>query len=820
MTTMRVTLLLSLVFSRFVFAQAAGIASDDASRGVSLIPLASALTDEALSISLNPAGLHRSQGFNLWYAHEKSNTRGLDNDGVYGTASFGPLAAGLSFEWLRPVFDGLPQRAKTSLALSGGAETFSAGATFNWLFSGSFSSVLTADLGIQVRPFRALSVAIFGRNLNAPTLNGTLIPREWILGVGVRPFGERLSLGVDYLVRDEQSLADSRFQYTLQASVFRGVRVGVGLSHGLSGAVPVSFQASLGIDFEHVGYTQGVSVANEKINWQFAARVSSQAHRSVLAPPQVAVLSLGNLANANFSPLESLLGGSGEDRFVTMLRFLDDAAHDETLAGVILKMEGTQVGVAKAEELHTAILKLRQQGKKVFAWVLAANDADYLVMSACDRIYATTEAMLMVDGFKSNSLFFGKAAEQLGIHVDVARVGDYKNSPDQYTRSDMSKEQREATQAYLNTFSQVMNSRVEAARKISKADFQNALDEGLISSRRAAELKLIDGVMTPKQFDEMVAQEFAGASVKSDYSPKPFRETAWRSRRSIAVISVNGTIAGGKNTTSPLGGDLTAGAASFIQSLNDAANDDDVVAIVLRIDSPGGDGLASDLMYRAVLEAKKRKPVIASMGDVAASGGYYVAMGAHKIVASRSTITGSIGVFYVKPSARKLAEDLGVNQVSISTGKRAGINDLYDAWTDEQREAAQKWVNEFYDGFITEVAANRNMEKSAVDSIARGRVWSGEDALAHHLIDAFGGLEVALNFAREAAKVPNEILEIHPVSSQFGPLTNLTGLLSSRLTTKSPWPAWIEQLGSDALKAASGIEPGLRAQLEFGIQVE
>ena len=182
-----------------------------------------------------------------------------------------------------------------------------------------------------------------------------------------------------------------------------------------------------------------------------------------------------------------------------------------------------------------------------------------------------------------------------------------------------------------------------------------------------------------------------------------------------------------------------------------------MAAIVVRVDSGGGDGLASDLMYRAVLEAKKKKPVIASMGDVAASGGYYVAMGADEIVASPTTLTGSIGVFFAKPAIKRLAEDFGTTQISISRGKLAGITDTFDPWTDDQRVAAQKWIDDFYDSFITEVASSRKMQKDAVDAVARGRVWSGEDAKAKGLVDQLGGLMDAIARAKEKSGAEGEL---------------------------------------------------------------
>jgi protease-4 len=291
------------------------------------------------------------------------------------------------------------------------------------------------------------------------------------------------------------------------------------------------------------------------------------------------------------------------------------------------------------------------------------------------------------------------------------------------------------------------------------------------------------------------------------------------------VIPVLGNISGGKNQTTPLTGDLVAGAQSFIEAINEAAEDSSVAAIVVRVDSGGGDGLASDLMYRAVLEAKKKKPVIASMGDVAASGGYYVAMGADEIVASPTTLTGSIGVFFAKPAVKKLAEDFGATQISISRGKLAGITDNFDPWTPDQRVAAQKWIDDFYDSFITEVASSRKLSKEAVDAVARGRVWSGEDAKAKGLVDHLGGLMDAIARAKEKSGAEGD-LAISIYQASPGLIPTLLGAAAPDVLLEQPLPSQklppglqslAEQLGSASWLLES---PRVQARLEYTVETK
>lgn len=826
---MRSSAWLVVVLSSLAVAQTNAVGTDDPTRGTTVLPGSAAFSDEATSLVYNPAGLGRVGRFNAWYLHERSNTRNLNNHGVWLATSIGDMVGfGVSFQWLNSFsgFSGLAPTGKTSLGFSAGPQQLSAGLAINWFTGGALSGLPSYDLGVQSRPVRWLSLGATVRNVAAQVVPGVTGPnlREWGLAVGLRPFHEYVTLGVDWNAREGRPINESRLQYTLAVHVLGGVRVLGGLSHAFVPSQPFYVHAGLGVDLENFGYTQGVAYSTAgQVNLQFAGRISMDAHASIVPERKIAVLSLGGLGGDAGSTLGSLIGIAEEDRYLRLLRFLERAADDRELEGVVLKIEDAEVGLARADELRSAIVKLRRAGKKVFAYVLHATDVEYLMISACDGIYAAPEAMFLVDGLRSDVTFFGAAAQRYGVDIDVARVGDYKTFPEQFTRADMSDAQRETITAYLDTNARVIAQRVSEARGVTPEAWQAALDEGLKPAKRAVALRQLDGVLTPVQFDELLSERLPGARVDRSYRPWPERNTRWGRQDSIAIIPVLGAISGGKNSVSPLTG-VTAGAQSFISALAEAASDPTVKAIVLRVDSPGGDGLASDLMYRAVIEAKKRKPVIASMGDVAASGGYYVAMGADVIVASPTTLTGSIGVFYVKPAVKRLAESFGVTQRSISRGKLAGITDSFEPWTDAQRTAAQGWIDDFYDTFITEAAASRKLPKEALDKIARGRVWSGEDAKANGLVDVNGGLMDAVMLAKERSGLGDDYaLDI--VESSGGIVSQVLGasIPDALLTMSVEQPALPPGLQSLALQlgAASWIldKPGVQARLEYTLDV-
>ncbi len=806
-------------------AQTVNVATTDVSRGVTLLPDSLAYAEESTALSYNPAGLGHVGLWNAVYVHERSSTRNLIANGIFAATSVGDVAGfGLGLQWWLPTIGGT--RTKFTVAGALGPEAFSAGFAANWFYAPGLDGLLGLDVGVQSRPLRWLSVGAISRNVNTPSRGALTLGREWGLGVGLRPFGERVTLGIDWYFPEALPIGQSRMQYTAQATLIQGLRVSGGVSHGLSGGAALAFQVGLGVDLEQVGYTQGFATANGQFDFQFMGRASGPKYASIVPAKKLAVIELDGIGSEGGSTLGALLGIATEDRYVAFLRFLDRASRDPDLAGVLLKIEGASLGLARADEVRAALERLRASGKKVYGYILNAGDAEYLMASACDALFAASEAMLIVDGLRSTVTFFGGAAEKLGVTVDVARVGAYKSFPDQFTRTSVSDEQREALNAYLDAAEDLLARRVTSRRPLTLVEWKAGLDEGLKPTRRAKELKQVDDVFTPQQLDAFLKQALPNATVTATYRPFSARDTRWGSRRQIAVVPVLGNITGGKNQSSPLGG--AAGAESFITALQQAVRDDDVKAIVLRVDSGGGDGMASDMMYRAVLEAKKQKPVIASMGDAAASGGYYVAMGADEIWASPTTLTGSIGVFYAKPSVKQLANTWGVTQESFSRGKLAGIADFFDPWTDDQRVAAQRWVDDFYDTFITEVAASRKMTKEAVDQVARGRVWSGRDARDRGLVDHLGGLMDAVQAAKTKAGLAADDDDFQLTIAQapgtlLGSLLGVAApqaLLDAKVPDPSPLPPALKRLVAD-LGPDGWLfgPPAVQARLEFQVDL-
>ena len=830
MKTPSPALLIALLSSTSVLAQTTALSFEDLSRGITLGPTSAALVDEATASNVNPAGLANVGGAELIYLHERSVARNQVGDGFYlADTFFHALSLGVSTEWMRSTTLADVRKTTWSLAMGGSAFSFGLGLNlYNSWEERTLSGLASLSLGVQSRPLRWLALGASLQNVDEPTRGVVRLPRRFDFGVGFRPFKERLTLAVDYLVRTDAGFGNGAVQGTVKAEIISGLTVGVGVSQGLGPRDDLRVQLGLTLNTEHFGaqYTFGYSPGGA--DHVFGVRLSQASYGSAVAlEGKVALFDLDDLLAQTGGAL-SLLGGTTADPYLEVTELLDRAARDPMLRGVILKISNLPgTGLGKADELRHAILRLRAANKKVLAVLLNGGDTEYFVASAADRVYAVPQALLLINGFEAQMTFLGDTMEKLGVKWDVARVGAYKNAPDQLTRSAASPEQRETVNAYLDTDVRTVEAAITAARHIPVERLHEAQALGLVPGRKALALGLIDGILDTEALEKAVGEQIPGSHFDATYAP-PGYDQRWGSRRRIALIPVVGDIAGGKSREAPFGLARIAGAETVVLALKRAEEDPSVAAIVLRVDSGGGDGLASDLMYRAVLSAKKKKPVIASMGDVAASGGYYAAMGADAVFASPTTITGSIGVFVVKPGVEQLAERLGVHQESVKRGPLAGILDLYHPWTPEEQKAAQAWVDAFYDDFITEVASSRHLAKSRVDALARGRVWSGADAKDRGLVDQLGGLHDALEEARRRAKLnASEEVEITVFGEPHGLLAALGGEPGAAAVAKAlgivpaaglpeNLAALVREAGFPSLALA---EPGLKAMMPFTLGV-
>ena len=793
-----------------------------------LPPTNAALADEVTAPEVNPAGLQFIGGPMLIYQHERNLHLDSIVDGLYfGSTFFDWVGFGVGLDWVRGPYAGTERSGyrKTSYTFSVGGQWLSAGTSFNVYTPnlGTAPGPNTWDLGLSSRPMRTLSLGLALKDIGDEAHS-----RTWELAFGVRPWGDWLTLGANWQFPGFNSLDRSRVGAVVQAEVVRGVVLGTSVTKSWREAGdPWFWQVSLTLNADHAGVGYALGGGPDGTDHLVSARLSASRYRGVeLFARRVALIDLDAALAAGGSAL-GLLGIRDEDPYLRLLRRLERAADDRTLAGLVVKIERLPIGFAEAEELRAELIRIRQRGKRVAAVLLSGGDKEYLIATGADRIWVAPQSFLDVNGLAANVIFLGDTMQKLGIKWDVARVGPYKDAPDQLTRASMSREMRESLDAFLDSESHRYEALVSESRGLAPERFRKVLEEGLLPPRTAVREKLADDVVDPAELDRAGVALVPDGQWVGAYWPSP-PERRWGEPRRIAVVPIIGTISGGRSRSDPLGFSRSAGAETVQRALRDAESDPRVAAIVLRVDSGGGDGLASDIMYRAVLRARARKPVVATMGGAAASGGYYAAMGADWVFAEPTTLTGSIGVFVLKPGLEGLGKKIGVNVETLKRGPLAEILGLYRPWTPAEQAAAQRWVDGFYQDFVDEVARSRKMDAARVDAVARGRIWSGEDARARGLVDALGGLPEAVAEARRRAGVPEgeDLLLVTyggPVGL-FAALGGENGVLTQLGVSgesAAPEPDALQRLAREiGIPSLFLLEPGMKAALPFELQLQ
>jgi protease-4 len=461
-------------------------------------------------------------------------------------------------------------------------------------------------------------------------------------------------------------------------------------------------------------------------------------------------------------PLAKALGIKQTQSFSSLLTQLRKAKVDNRIGAVLLDIDFPGIGWGRADELRDAIKEFRTSGKPAYAYMELGTNREYYIATAADKIFLPPSGDLYINGLAAEAMFYKGSLDKLGIEADVIQIGPkYKNAPDQYTKKEMGEGQREVINALLDEYFNSYTNGIAESRKKSPEDAQALVNDAPYNAKQAKALGLIDEAVYRVQVeDELKSKLGYKADDKlrtvrgSEYREVPSDTLGLNKGERVAVIYASGAINVGRSSSGPVSGEMV-GSDTIVEAVNDAAEDKTIKAIVLRVDSPGGSALASDMMWYALENAKAKKPVVVSMGDVAASGGYYISCNANKIVAEPSTVTGSIGVFMGKPVVKGLYDWLGITNEYIMRGDNAGIFRETEKWTPEERAKMEGQTSKIYfDNFIPKVAAGRNMTAEQANTLGQGRVWTGTQAKANGLIDEFGGLEKAIEIAKQLAELP------------------------------------------------------------------
>lgn len=459
-------------------------------------------------------------------------------------------------------------------------------------------------------------------------------------------------------------------------------------------------------------------------------------------------------------PLRKFLGGPTQSLSSLLLQF-KKAKVDNRIKAVLLEIDMSGAGWGKSEEIRDAIADFRSSGKPVYAYIEYGMNKEFYIATACDKIYVAPPGELFINGLAADVMFFRGSLDKLGIYPDIYQIGAYKSAGDTFTRKEMSDAHREYINSLLDDLFNRYVDAVARGRNKTNEEMRAIIDNAPYNARSAKEIGLIDGVGYREELEKEIKTKLGYKEsdelrlvTGSSYRQIGAESLGLNKGEKIAVIYASGDIGSGSSDNSPTGSQ-SIGSDTMVRALNDARDDKTVKAIVIRVDSPGGSGLASDIIWHAVESAKQKKPVVVSMSDVAASGGYYIAAAANKIVAEPSTITGSIGVVAGKPVMRGFYDWIGVSNEYVLRGKNAGMFRETEKFNDDERAKFEEWIKQtYYDDFVPKVAKGRNKAVEYVDSVGQGRVWTGFQAKERGLVDEFGGLDKAVEIAKQLANIP------------------------------------------------------------------
>ncbi len=453
--------------------------------------------------------------------------------------------------------------------------------------------------------------------------------------------------------------------------------------------------------------------------------------------------------------MANLSGQASVEGLNRLLANIEKAKRDDNIVGIVLETGLLTAGYATIEEIRDALIDFKTTGKFIYSFSPIYTQKGYYMASVCDKLYLNPSGMVDLKGMYAERTFFKGTLDKLGVEMQIVRHGEFKSAVEPFTLKEMSKPARLQTEVYLNSMWNHVKVKLAEARGVEPDLIDNVADQMPLfkDPQLLMDNGLIDGLKYKDEFIEEI-KEITETEAKDDlnavksskyakvYVP---REGKGFVKDKIAVIYAQGAIDGGSQDGIQ-SDDLS-------KTIRKARRDSSIKAIVLRVNSPGGSALGSEIIWREVKLAKEVKPVIVSMGDVAASGGYYIACAADQIVASPTTLTGSIGIFGMIPNADKMTKKIGLSFDGVKTNEFSDMPSLTRPFRREEKALMQAYVERGYDLFIGRCADGRETTKEAIDEIGQGRVWSGSNAIDNKLIDALGGLNSAIELAKEAAEL-------------------------------------------------------------------
>ncbi len=731
------------------------------------LPAMSLTEDGAFSMWRNPANLgfdpDPSIGFLYGSTLDSADTPSTAPKTFAFASNAGPLGLGLTYH---SKFEH-PEWWTLSSSIAFGSDSFQVGGHLGWhLPAGVENNFVTYDLGSGWRPNHWLGFSAVGYNLGA-NVRHVDIEEQVAAGMTFRPARHILEVGANYLwhTNPDTNIPD-HIEGFVRSEPIEGltVRLGVnqlgtiqaGLEFGLGGS-SIGAHSRTGPNTGSSPYMMGSLQGNPDIGKLFkgGSRVPEIALRDAYP----------------YQPVRSIFLQQGES-YLHLLGRIHDAATARDTKAMIVKVDWSPFSFAQTEEILALFDVARTNGKKVVVYLGEdTGNSAYMLASGADLVLMNPAQQLMLVGLSAELMFFRETLDMVGVNPQFARRAEYKSAMEGFTQQEASVAQREQMNALMDDMSGRLIARIATGRDKATEEVVDLIDGGPYTADDALSKGLIDATSLPDEIHRKVRKMLKSRVFFDEEYKTVDNRTGWKAAREIAVVYVDGVITTGPSSGPGLfGGNQTAGSETITKQLREAEDAQNVKAVILRVDSPGGSALASDEIWHAVKRLRKAgKPVVVSMGGVAASGGYYVSAGANAIYAQNSTITGSIGVVGGKFSLSHMYDKLGINYELYNRGRNAAMWSMSKPFDDAEFAAFDRLLGDIYTQFTSKVALGRDMDIEDVEDLAKGRVWSGQRALDNKLVDEVGGFFDAVKRAKLEARIPeNAHVELVTYSSLPG----------------------------------------------------
>jgi protease-4 len=721
--------------------------------------------DSAEALVLNPANLANLPGGEMrWTGVRCPDTRRVacGHAVELATPLIWGLASGLRLDYvLPPAQAGFPYNGRDYAWLTWGvgyylSERVQVGGSIQWSYSSNpyTDGLFGISAGLSYRMNTHFGLAVVAHDFNGPSTqklppgNFPVLDRTFLGAAVFRPTGKRnIELGLEGRYFDGADQVRPRANLGIDIPGVGRIRGDIEVQNlGNDGRRGVLATAGAEIYFNQFSAGGGALFGNALGDTQSVGQYATASVGTYLMPgvprPQRAV----------YIRMESTPGTRSH---VRLLRRLWKIAEDKEITAVTMVLRSEPASSsAHAEEVADAFRVLRAHGKKV---ICSFEDAGAKALYACasaDRIVINPAGGIRYAGLKTTHMYLAGLLKNIGVKAEFVRIGAHKSAPEQFMNEHASDVAKADQEDLLRQHEAVFARNMELYRKIPEDRFREISARGPFVASEARDAKLVDGYAFDDEL-ERVTQDVVGRKVRYQKLTDEKRAPEYFGPRPrIGLLYIDGDIIDGRSRTIPILDSKLVGSYTIAETVKQLRDDGSIRAVVLRIESPGGSSMASDVMWRELKKLAEKKPLIVSMGSIAASGGYYVAAPAKVIYALPLTITGSIGIFYGKADVSGLLGKLGVNVEVRKTTARADAESFYRGFTDDERAELNRKVRQFYDVFLDRVAQGRHMTKEEVDAVGQGRVWAGQQAITHRLVDRMGGLRHALEAAREMAHLP------------------------------------------------------------------